>query len=169
MSNSFGSQNTIQVFQEDSTSGQPTPQKSHNGAADVNLTGEGPATQARNRALSNVTMRQKVEWAAGSNITYLTVLATLEEGTTLVAGSELDVYAVISIDAENDAEADGNLGTTSNPPSSSTADAQFIPIPLGVFVKIPLTTPLVNGSYGGGRIDVRSVDGTSLNIWMGAN
>lgn len=138
-------------------------------AGKVQVAGEGPAQQARNRALSNVTTRQKVEWNTGSNITYLTVLAMLEEGTTLVAGAEKDVYAVLSIDAENDAEADGNLGTTSNPPSSATADAQFIPIPLGEFVKIPLTNALVNGTLGGGRVDVRSVDGTALNIWIGAN
>jgi hypothetical protein len=139
------------------------------GSARVQVAGEGPAAQARNRALSNVTSRQKVEWPAGSNITYLTVLAMLEEGTTLVAGAEKDVYAVLSLDAENDTEADGNLGTTSNPPSSATADAQFIPIPLGEFVKIPLTDALINGTSGGGRVDVRSVDGTALNIWIGAN
>ena len=145
------------------------PWQGTGGAAMVHKAGEGPATQSRNRALSNVTTRQKVEWPAGANITYLTVFAMLEEGTTLVAGAEQDVYAVVSIDAENDTEADGNLGTTSNPPSSATADAQFIPIPLGVFVTIPLTTALVNGTYGGGRVDVRSVDGTALNIWIGAN
>lgn len=80
-----------------------------------------------------------------------------------------DVYAVICVDAENDTEADGRLGTSGNPPSSSTADANFIPIPLGKFVSIPLTDALVNGLYGGGRVDVRSVDGTALNIWIGAN
>lgn len=236
------------------------------GAGYVQMAGEGPATQARNRALSNVTTRQKVEWPAGANITYLTALATLPRfdaafsgtaaamGTTgvvsaysrgsfvisgltgetisvtglvgaalvataamrvidlatgaLTAASALgngsyklvdfavrklvftksaavenatvtlsldsddvpeDVYAVLCPDAENDTEADGNLGVSGNPPSSATADAQFVPIPLGEFVKIPLTAALVNGSYGGGRVDVRSVDGTALNIWIGAN
>lgn len=237
-----------------------------NGAARVQQAGEGPATQARSRSLVNVTSRQKAEWPAGSNITYLTALAKLPNyavaysgtaaamGTTEVvspysrgtfkitgltaetinltgligaaAGIETaairvidlntgavtaasalgngsyklvdlavrklkftksaavenasvtltlegeatdDVYAVLSIDAENDAEADGNLGLSGNPPSSASADAQFIPLPLGEFVKIPLTAALVNGSYGGGRVDVRSVDGTALNIWIGAN
>lgn len=129
----------------------------------------GPSTQARSRALSNVTTRQKAEWPSGANITHLTVLAMLEEGTTLVAGAELDTYALLTIDAENDDEANGNLGAAGNPPSAAAADAQFIPIPLGRFVEIPLSDALRNGSLGGGRVDVRSVDGTALNIWIGAN
>lgn len=160
----------VQIAGKNTTTGNPELLESIAGAASVHKAGEGPATQSRNRALSNVnSTRQKVEWPSGANITYLTVFAMLEEGTTLVAGAELDVYAVVSIDAENDAEADGNLGTTSNPPSSAVADAQFYPIPLGVFVTIPLTATLVNGTYGGGRVDVRSVDNTALNIWIGAN
>lgn len=129
----------------------------------------GTGARDRNRSLVNVTTRQAVHWPAGADIRNLTVFAMLEEGTTLTAGQELDVYAVLCIDASNDTEADGNLGTTSNPPSSATADANFIPVPLGKFVSIPLTDALVNGLYGGGRVDVRSVDGTALNIWIGAN
>lgn len=131
-----------------------------------------PGTGAtnRNRSLVNVTAtRQEAHWPAGANIRHLTAFVMLAAGTTLTAGQELDVYALLSIDAENDTEADGNLGITGNPPASSTADAQFIPIPLGRFVEIPLTTALSNGDYGGGRVDVRSVDGTALNIWIGAN
>lgn len=96
------------------------------------------------------------------------------ESATVTLSMSLDkendaVYAVISIDAENDTEADGNLGVSGNPPASSSADAQFISIPVGVYVDIPLVTRLINGAYGGGRIDVRSVDGTPLNAWIGAN
>jgi hypothetical protein len=139
------------------------------GAAHVNPI-PGPQKQARSRSLVAVTAtRQKAEWPLGAGITRLTVLVTLHTTATVSAQAEFEAYALLSIDAENDTEADGNIGLSGAPPASSTADAQFIPIPLGVYVDIPLVTPLINGIYGGGRIDVRSVDGTPLNIWIGAN
>ena len=149
--------------------GKPENNKGVNGANWVKPI-PGPQTQARSRNLSAVTAtRQKAEWPSGSNITRLTVLVTFDSTAAVTAGAEHEAYAVMTIDAASDTEADGNLGTSGNPPSSVTSDAQFIAIPPGVYIDIPLTDALSNGSLSGGRVDVRSVDGTPLNIWIGAN
>lgn len=129
----------------------------------------GPHTIARSRniLLAATGARNKAEWPSGANITYLTVIATTIQGT---GTTHLDEKVIITIDAANDTEADGNLGATGAvPPASSSADAQFITIPLNVPVSIPLTAALSSGSLGGGRVDARAIGGTAIDLWIGAN
>ena len=123
----------------------------------------GPQLPLKIRQLVNVTARQKATWPTGSNITYLIAIVTLEATAAPTAGQEGRQVALLSLGAATDAEADGNIGLSGNPPASATTDGNCIPLPLGITV-IPLTSPLA-GELGG-RVDVRSMDGTALNVTL---
>jgi len=131
----------------------------------------GSGLPMRARYLATVTTREKVEWPAGANITELVVCCWASSGTP-VAPDEDDL-GMLAVDASSDASASAMLTAT----DSATADAQWYPIPISnptagglIFIRIPLTAPLSQGSLGGGRVDVKSFDGTySLAFWIGAN
>lgn len=140
--------------------------ESTNGAAHVNPL-PGPQTLSRNRMQVDVAATDgilTVEWPANSNITYLTFIVVRNTGDTTV-----DAYVAFTIDAENDTEAQANIGTSGALPESLTADAQFVIVPLNVPVSVPLTTALVNGSYSGGRVDFRVIGTGNVDIFIGAN
>jgi hypothetical protein len=136
------------------------------GAKNVNpVPGTGGVLHPRYLAAVGSTI-ETATWPAGSNITELLVFCW-PNGTSPAGNNTIGMLA---IDAVSDAAAAVMLTAT----ESGAVDAGWIPIPINdaevgsspSFVRIPLSAALSQGSLGGGRVDVKSIDGTALNFWI---
>jgi hypothetical protein len=137
-------------------------QKYTKGAAHINPI-PGPGTVSQNRSLSNVTFGAAVEvdfTSSGGNITYLTFIAYYNEAAVLTEG---DPVAIIALGNTTVTNAESAFGTTAGLPHNPTSDANFLVVPLGVPVSVPLTVALANN-----KLHARS-SGEPLDIWIGGN
>lgn len=122
----------------------------------------GPGTSGRYRwlQLDNAGTVKSAYWPSGANITDLVFFCKPVAGTAALAGDE---HCIIAIDAIDAPAAAAMLTQT----ESTASDIGWVPINVGEYVRIPLTTALTQGTLSGGIVYAKTVGGIALDLWIG--
>jgi hypothetical protein len=128
------------------------------GAALVNLSGAGPGGYSRTYFLNNVTGWETINLDAGINATYVSVTCL---GYGIAAQVPANIAALVAFDQDNDAARDADLGATGDVAEGLETNGVDV-VPLGQRLPFPLQSALNKGAYSGGRIDIRSLDGSPI-------
>ena len=131
------------------------------GAASVaTKSGNGQRIKGRFAKLDNASGIKIVNFAAGSNISILHIYAVPIAGTAALAGDE---QVLIAIDPYDLAAATSVLTQV----ESLDNDISWIPIPVNKWEKIDLSANLVNGTFSGGCVALKTVGGIALDVYVG--
>lgn len=127
-------------------------------------TGTGLMLKGRFFKLDGAGTPKIANFREGSQITELYAWAVIAAGTA-AASINGDEYAVIAIDPVDIVEATARL----NQAESLNNDITWIPVPIGADpIRIPLSNPLVNGTFSAGCVAAKSVGGVAVDLYIGA-